>query len=335
MVFGWLGTAHHPPHRVNPRQPITTAAAIRLSLLFPVLMNEPMRERIVITGATGFIGTALLQQLKEEGYHVSAVVRAGSAKPPLADEAIEWTTDVGALVQEIARFEPNAIFHLATHFIAQHSTADVNELIQSNVLFGTAVMEAAANTEARAILTGSSWQHVGGNDYSPVSLYAATKQALWDIALAYAADGLDVQEVAFYDTYGPGDARRKLIPVLLDAAISGETLEMSSGEQLINLLYRSDAVSALMAVLEDRTPVTPGARFVARVPQSINIRDVVKVLERAADREIRVRWGARPNRPREMTSDWVFGSLVPNWSPQVDLAEGLRRCWDSRMEQPQ
>lgn len=271
--------------------------------------------RFLVTGASGFVGRALVPRLRGDGHEVLAPTRVDLDGP------------VTQVVAELAASAPDVVIHLATHFVAEHTLADIPALIRANIELGVVAAETCVASGARLVTVGTAWQHVGGRDYDPVSLYAATKQAFDDIAVYYArVKGLDIREATLFDTYGPHDTRRKLVPALLDAARSGAPLDMSDGTQLIDLTYVDD-VAAALADLAIRPEAPPSV--VVRSWQPVRIRDLVGVVESVAGRPLDTRWGARLSRPREMTSDWVFGAPLPEWSPRVDLTEGLRRCWDA------
>ena len=290
-----------------------------------------MTDRVLVTGATGFLGGALTRRLVDEGHTVAVVQRPGSPTTDSRCTRIEWDGDAPKLVDAVGAWKPQITFHLATHFVSQHQTKDLSGLIDANVHLGTALLEASHKTGSAIVITGSSWQHVDGSDYQPVSLYAATKQALFDIAVFYKQAGTDVRELSFFDTYGPGDERRKLISLLLNAAATGETLDMSSGHQLIDLLFVSDAVEALLATARITEPESiEAARLVARSGHPVTIRDLVQVIEHTINTPIAVNWGSRPDRPNEMLSNWDFGREVPNWRPSVSLPVGLELCWRGR-----
>ena len=293
-----------------------------------------MTARVLLTGSTGFLGRALARRLLDDGHTVAVVQRPQSSVADPRYTPIEWVGDTTRLVQAVADWRPGRIFHLATHFVSQHRTQDLSSLIDANIALGTALLEGAQRIESTVVLTGSAWQHVGGSDYHPVSLYAATKQALLDIAVFYADDGLDVRELTLFDTYGPGDTRRKLVPLLLEAAASSSPIAMSSGRQVIDLLYVSDVVDALLrAAVVPSSAVHGVQRYVARSGNPLTIRDLVHIVEQTVGRPIEIDWGKRLDRPKEMMSPWVFGSDLPDWTPTVDLTEGLARCWNAILEE--
>lgn len=268
-------------------------------------------SRVLVTGASGFVGRALVPHLGELGVDVVSVGRPGP--------------DAVGAIEQMADAQPDVIVHLATMFVAEHQPEQIPDVIRTNVEFGTLVNEAALRADATLVSIGSSWQHYEGRAYDPVSLYAATKQALSDITEYYVrVRGLKHREVVLFDTYGPGDPRPKLVPSLLAAARSGEPLPMSDGEQLIDLTYIDDVAAGIAMVALDADALESS---VLRTWQPLSVRDVVAALEAAIGRPVPVQWGVRPSRPREMRSDWVFGASPSGWIPRVELVDGLQRTW--------
>jgi nucleoside-diphosphate-sugar epimerase len=204
--------------------------------------------------------------------------------------------------------------------------ADIPALVRSNIELGTLVGEGAAQCGAVLVNTGTAWQHFEGRPYDPVSLYAATKQALTDILEYYArVRGVDVREVTLFDTYGPRDTRPKLVPALLSAARYATPLPMSDGGQLIDLTYVDDVAKGIATVALAKDPTGP---TVVRSGRTVSIRQLVAELESVVGVSVPVQWDARPRREREMREDWRFGQAPDGWTPSVALAEGLRRTWD-------
>ncbi|NMM22825.1 MAG: NAD(P)-dependent oxidoreductase [Phycicoccus sp.] len=289
---------------------------------------------VIVTGANGFIGRHLCNHLAAAGEDVHAIVRATSSRvvahhPELTIHSLLNSNAEYAAVADAV--QPTVVFHLATLFAPTHERSDIARMVDANVTFGSAVADAAARGGSRLIHATTAWQHHGGAEYSPVSLYAATKQALCDIIRYFTvAEGLLASEVCLFDTYGPWDDRKKLMWLLIEHAASGEPLPMSSGHQLIDLTHVNDVVAALVHVAAD-PPL--GERLVARSGSPLSVRALSALVEQVTGRTIDTRWGEHPSRPREMEEDWVVPGATTSWRPEVDLTAGVAELWDERMSQ--
>jgi nucleoside-diphosphate-sugar epimerase len=286
------------------------------------MAGEDAARRALVTGATGFVGTALVRRLAADGWSVDALVR--TPDPTLPEGVIARVIPAGVddLITLVADIAPSHCFHLATAFRGVHVPADIEPMVTANVGFGTALAEAVSRAGSCTFVnTGTVWQHYDASPYSPVSLYAATKQAFTDVLVFYGeVEGLAVHTLELMDTYGPDDPRTKLIPFLLRAGAEGTTVEMTDGSQLIDLVHVDDAVGALLA-----TAAAPaGATYGARGDGAITLRELVDRFQAATGLTLDVRWGARPARPREMLRPWMTAEAPPGWSPAVRLDDGLR-----------
>lgn len=284
----------------------------------------------LVTGATGFAGRHLTRRLVAEGWTVHAVTRSGSQRRPALPDALvlheldDVVADVGAV---IAAVRPDVVFHLAA-LSAHHVAGQLRPLIEANVIFTAVVAEASAAAGSRLIHISSSAKHYGGAAYGPVSFYGATKQAQCDLVQYFVeAEGLDAREVCLFDTYGPDDDRGRLVNLLLDAAASGAPLALSSGRQLIDLTYIVDVCDALLMLARHEGPV---GRLVVRSGSTMTIRALADLVASITGRPIDAQWGARPERPREMVTDWDVPSAEIGWRPQTPLDVGLARLWQER-----
>jgi nucleoside-diphosphate-sugar epimerase len=287
----------------------------------------------LVTGATGFVGAHLVRRLAAAGWDVHALVRPRSDLGRLGPSVAHTHTHDGTtegLIGIVGAARPGIVIHLASLFLAQHTPADVARLVASNVLFGTQLAEAMARHGVTRLLnTGTAWQHFENRDYSPVNLYAATKQA-FDAVLQYyvEAHGLRAVTLELYDTYGPDDPRPKLLTLLRQTASGQRLLAMSPGEQLLDLVHIDDVTEAYWlaaeCLLADR--VEGHERYAVSSGAPRPLRDVVAVFEEAAGVSVPIRWGGRPYRPREVMRPWDRGRPVPGWRPRVGLLDGFRQA---------
>ncbi len=290
-------------------------------------------KKALVTGITGFIGSHLVRRLLADGWEVHGLTLPEADRSllkGLADRlhlhAVDGATE--SLMEQVRGIQPDLTFHLASLFLAKHQSKDVTALIQSNVLFGTQLAEAlVACGSLKLVNVGTSWQHYDSDEYSPVALYSATKQAYQDILKFYhVANGLSVVNLKFFDTYGPGDPRRKVLNIIRNAANSGESIGMTGGEQLIDLVYVDDIVEALMTAGQRAS--SGEARFESFAVASgrvVSIRELVAVYEGVTGKKLKAEWGVLPYREREMMRPWSAGPVLPEWKPRVTLEEGLRR----------
>lgn len=169
--------------------------------------------------------------------------------------------------------------------------------------------------------------HYQGSEYRPLNLYAATKQAFSDLLAYYTDIGLVCAvSVVISDTYGPGDNRPKILNIIKQATKTGEKVAFSSGEQVYDVIYIDDLVSAFrMAGEQLLQGVYQNAVFQA-VPESpLSLRETVEKLLQVNGLKLNAGWGERPVPEREIREKIRLYPTVPNWEPQISLEEGLRR----------
>lgn len=283
--------------------------------------------RILVTGATGFIGTNLTRELRKNN-ELFILGQFEGDPEKLGLPGIVMTDDIQRLADYIKANEIEGIIHLASLYLTVHTSEQVKDLVLSNVYFGTAVLEAAslAGTVKWFLNTGSIWQNYNtkGMEYNPVNLYAATKQAFIDMARYYTdVFGIRFCTLKLCDTYGPNDTRRKIFKLFKDYSESGETLKMSPGEQLIDLLYITDIVSGFIQL---STLLSSGEhlkeQYVLSSGHQIPLKEIANLFMSVSGRNVNIEWGGLPYREREVMMPWK-GETVPGWKPQIDIKNGI------------
>lgn len=284
---------------------------------------------ILVTGATGFIGTNLTRELRKD--HNLFILGQFEGDPEkLGLPGYVMTDDIPKLADFIRDNQIEGIIHLASLYLTVHKPEQVKDLVASNVYFGTAVLEAAslAGCVKWFLNTGSIWQNYNtkGMEYNPVNLYAATKQAFIDMAKYY-SDVFDIKfcTLKLCDTYGPNDTRRKIFKLFKDYSESGETLKMSPGEQLIDLLYITDIVAGFIQLTK---LMSEGANlkneYVLSSGRQIPLKKLAALFIHVSGRKLNIEWGGLPYRKREVMIPWK-GEIVPGWKAKVGVEEGIHK----------
>ena len=291
------------------------------------LENKP---KALITGSTGFVGSHLAEHLASEGWQVTLLVRPSAKEPRAAIRQLPRFVFDGkteSLVGFMKQEKPDVIFHLASLFRAAHVTSEVTGLIESNVLLGTQLLEAASLAGVNCFVnTGTVWQHYSGQDFDPVNLYAATKQA-FEAVLAYYTRATSIRAITLKlsDTYGPEDERGKLVSALERASRTGETISMSPGEQLVDIVHVYDVVRAFRIAAERllSNMVDTEETYFVTTGSPTSLKDWVAEYVRVAGFNLKIDWGVRPYRPRELMVPYS-GATIPGWKAEYDLERGVR-----------
>jgi nucleoside-diphosphate-sugar epimerase len=286
--------------------------------------------RFLVTGATGFIGRHLVQRLLKDGHEVHAIVRSKAEYPRELKGARLHVYDGSPenLNAAVKASCPQAAFHLASLFLAEHRSEDVRRLCESNITFSAELLESLVQTGCRKFVSaGTSWQNFNGKYGTAACLYAATKEA-FEAILRFYVDAYPLQAAVLkiYDTYGPNDSRRKLLNLLREAANSRGEIGLSPGEQMIDLLHVEDAVSAFAHAAYTMTESEWGSlrEYYLRSGETLNIRQLVELYNSMSEKKVFARWGERPYRAREVMEPWNQGETLPGWKPARTLREGLR-----------
>jgi nucleoside-diphosphate-sugar epimerase len=288
---------------------------------------------VLITGATGFIGSRVAKRFVEDGYEVHLLVRPNSSLLELAAitnsvhlHRLDATTS--DLIGILKAVQPQSVLHLASLFIAEHNAGDVEPLISSNILFGAQLLEAMKSAGVHRFLnTGTAWQHFHSPAERPSCLYAATKRAFQDVLDYYTdACGFTAITLKIFDTFGPNDPRRKLFWLLRKTAKTGDALSMSLGEQEIDLVYIDDIVEAFRLAEQRLFTLPPSTHeiFGLSSGKPMPLRKVVELYRTVINQPLSIEWGARPYRSREVMTPAILPNL-PGWFPKIDLLTGLRQ----------
>lgn len=288
--------------------------------------------KILVTGATGFIGKNLVTKLICNGYEIVAIVRENSDTSDIDKEVkvYPYNGDVNALIELFNKERFDGVIHLASHFLASHNPNDISSLIVSNIQFGTQLLEASKSSDVTWFInTGTFWQNYENENHNPVNLYAATKEAFEDIAKFYTQiSNLIFTTIKLNDTFGPKDPRAKVFNLWIKIANSGEKLSMSAGDQIIDISYIDDVISAysqLVDLLKEDAAQYRDKTYVVTNQERPGLKDLAKIFESATDTKLHIDWGGREYRDREVMSPYSLGEVVPGWEQQYTLEEAIRK----------
>jgi nucleoside-diphosphate-sugar epimerase len=278
-------------------------------------------KRVLVTGATGFIGRHAVPLLAERGYEVHAV---GSKDADLLDPAA-----ADALVN---RVQPSHLLHFAWYAVpGKFWTAPENAAwVEASIRLLRAFANAGGE---RATISGScaeyDWSGTGvlserDTPLRPVTYYGACKQALASVGGGFAAEhGIGFAWGRIFFVYGPYEQPGRLVSQVAEALVKGEPAPTSEGTQRRDFLHARDVAAAFVALLDSDVegPVNIGSG------DAVAVRDLVSLIGAAAGLPGLVRYGEIPQRPGDpplIEADVGRLRDEVGWRPAVSLEEGIR-----------
>jgi UDP-glucose 4-epimerase len=301
------------------------------------------RKRVVVTGATGFLGGHVLDQLLAANATVIAVAdRSRTARhPEHPARSIEtlWFDRPDKLAESVQSAKPDYVIHLHAAVTTNRSAAAVRSTLETNLLPSLDLMAVCAEMQLKRIIFIGSGEEFGpvtgpfddNTVADPVSPYGASKAAVTAYArMFHRAFQLPVVVLRPSVIYGPFQAPRMLIPQVLQSLLEGKEIAVTEGRQTRDFIHVEDVAKGIVSALvaED----VEGRSFNLASGEVVTVRDCLARIERITGREGLIRYGALPYKTGEIFSyepiaGPTFSAL--DWRPSLSLEEGLTKTWES------
>lgn len=298
-----------------------------------------MATRVLITGGTGFIGSRLAERLLAEGAEVHVTSRRPRERvaPRSIRELRLDPADAEATRRLFAEVEPEVVFHLAGRVDSARRLDLVLPTLYGNVVSTVSVLLAAEAARCRRVIVPGSLEEPDPTETAalvPQSPYAIARWAASSYARMFdSVFGTPTVVVRLFMVYGPGQRdERKLVPSVIRSLQRDRAPELTSGSRRMDWIYIDDAVEALVAAAD--APDLGGSTIDVGSGELHTIREVVETLMRLSGSAREPVFGALPDRPGEVVrvADLTAAQELLDWSPTVDLQEGLARtlAWFER-----
>jgi len=305
-------------------------------------------KKILITGAGGFIGSHLTERLVNLGAMVRAFVRYNSRNdrgwleilPPSVKEKIDVL--MGDLrdsesVREAMK-DIEIVFHLAALIAIPYSYIRPREVIETNVIGTLNVLNAARDYGVKKVIHTSTSEVYGTAQYVPIdekhplqgqSPYSASKIAADKIAESfYRSYELPIAIIRPFNTYGPRQSARAVIPTIITQALTGDKIFLGSLHPIRDLTYVEDVIDGFIKMVEIDDiigeVINLGSGF------GISIGELAKRIITLMGKNVEIVFDSRRVRPAKSEVEKLIANnskavKLLHWEPKVSLNEGIQK----------
>jgi CDP-paratose synthetase len=290
--------------------------------------------RIVITGATGYVGQNFIPKLLSSDPSIEVLTINRNVER--AKELYPHTQCTHISVNEldkVAAFDPKMVYHLATLSTSRNDADIITPLIAANIEFGVCLLNALKDCKNIQLFVnfGSFAEYrLGPQQISDAYLYTATKSAFRHFVDYYSnLVGFKYLTLVPYTVYGGKDTAKKLIDYIKDSLDAKEPVAMTKGEQILDFIHIQDVVSFLSIIfekIEKFQSFKNGEEFHLGTGKGTQVKELAKMIETKFNKKCNVYWGGLPYRALD-----TMHAVAPiakniellNWKASVSIEEGI------------
>lgn len=306
-----------------------------------------MNKKILVTGADGFIGSHLVEHLLEKGYQVKAFIFYNSFNSygwldTLPKETLNQIEIFSGDIRDpngvrVAMEGIDTVFHLAALISIPYSYHSPDNYVDTNIKGTLNILQAARLLKTKRVLVTSTSEVYGTAQYVPIdekhpfqgqSPYSATKIGADRIAESfYRSFDLPVTIVRPFNTYGPRQSARAVIPTIITQLLNGEkNIQLGNLEPTRDLVFVKDTAKGFSAIAESEKTI--GEEINIATQTEISVGELANKLIKLINPEAKIAQQSERLRPEKSEVERLFGSnekiqRLTGWKPSYTMDEGL------------
>jgi len=275
-------------------------------------------NKILLTGSTGFIGSALVKNLSQNN-KIYVILRT-KKKIKISNNINKiFFTNYSELDKKIKKIKVDVIIHCATHYVKSHKINDLEKLSNSNILLGNILLDNLITMKVKKFINFTTvWENYDGKKNNFFNLYSAYKKAFSHLINYY--DGI-LKNVKFYnltisDTFGEQDKRKKIINILKINYKKNLITKIVSKNLFLNLLNVEDIINAVKIILNNKSK--PGS-YLLKNSKNYSISEIVNKINKDMSKKIKVIWLSK-----KIIKEKIYKQpKLQNWFPKKSKLKNL------------
>jgi len=277
-------------------------------------------KTILMAGATGFIGSHLIGEFLENNFGVVILKRSFDNTVRIKDYLSDiktYDTDKTDLAAVFSEQKIDIVINLVTNF-GRGAANKPSEITEANILYGLKLIEAATAGGAQCFF------NVDSALKPEVNLYAYTKRAFREIIGKYFSDQIKIMNLKLEQVYGENDDLFKFIPMTVSKFKKNEPLDMTAGEQKLDLVYINDCVSAFVFLVQNADKYAGKFNsFEIGSGKTILLKEFIQKIKEKLGSKSAINFGAIKYRPDEQMYSKANLSSIEGWQPKYGFDQGI------------
>ena len=244
-------------------------------------------KKILLTGSTGFIGSAILNELSKN-YIVYCLNRKKIKQSKKYKNIYFKSYD--DLNSKLRKIQADTVIHCATHYVKYHNINDINKLSNSNILFGNIILENLAKMKVKNFINFSTvWENYDGYKDNYFNLYSVYKRNFSNLLKYYekSSSNINFYNLFISDTFGKTDKRPKIINVLKKNYKKNLITKIISSKLYLNLLNIEDIINSISVVLKNKNK--PGHYNLVN-NKNYSILQIINTINKKNNKKIKIKW---------------------------------------------
>lgn len=305
-----------------------------------------MKKTVLITGATGFVGSLLSRRLLEENYEVHILTRESSNKWRISDIIKELhkhfadIRDKENILKIIKTVKPNYVFHFAVYG-GYPKENDFDAMVQTNIFGSLNLFQALENRDffEGVVNIGSSSEYGQKSELAketnllePDTPYAVTKASQTLLGRYFSKNrGLPLITLRLFSVYGSYEEPGRLIFDLMTGAVHKQKISLSSPLPRRDFIFADDVLD--ICVKAAKSLFKNGEVFNVGSGKDYSIGEIVSIFEEVLGRKLEIFWGAHEKKRNFDVNQKWFADIskiktIFDWEPTHSLKEGLKKTYE-------